>query len=206
MQTLPFHPHGSGRTAHGGVTIVEDEVLILDPTSEEILASAPLPAGVESLETIYEKDLLFSLFPGATWYVGQPWQGTVILTLLEASHDRAAEGFVTFSHPDRPDQSKSWEAQAVPKHDGLTWDIDISLPRSHTYYSDIVFRVRLAGLVFDTLGGVVPAEGQPGASYEAEISNLFTGPEAFSPTRFVTYKISRRPHGFLLRSYKWAWS
>ncbi len=204
MQTLPFHPQGG--MAWGGVAIVKNEIVVLDPTTEQVAAWTGLPEGISSLKAVYENNLLFSLFPDTTWYIGRPWVGHLKLTLLDLDRSRHIEGLATFRRPAAPEQMKPWDAEVAYKSEGPTWDVHLSLPADHPYPVDIVFRTRLVGTVYDTLGGVVPAEGRTGHTYRVGINNLFDSAGVFGQTPYVCYGIGRRPHLYLMNAYSWAWN
>ncbi len=199
----PFHPVGLANT-WGGVEIHGRRVCLWDPATVEIAAEADLPWGMGPAD-LYLRGKLFELFPGETWYTGSPWVGTVEVCILRLEREAVVDGVLAYHRAGgEAGRRQTWEATV--RYGGFepAWDIRVPLPVDHDVPGDVVFRVRVARVIHRLLGGM-PAQGRPGDTVTAGVSNLFGDTTPFHPLPFFVHEVGSHPLLYLERAYAWSW-
>ncbi len=184
MISYPFHPRG---VYPGGVSVQKSRVTVTGSLTGHPVATADLPKGVLPGD-LYRTGQLFDLFPTISWYVAQPWEGEVKLSLVRMDRERQVDGTATFQiGGGAVDGPYSWTAEVVYSERGPIWEIDAPLPMQDGIFNDIGLRLNLSGLIHHFIGGF-PAAGRPGESKVFNLHNRFTK-EDF--TREQPYRITR---------------
>ncbi len=162
MQALPCHPIGA---AAGGIQVVDDQILVFDPLTDEprLNQTCPEACGM-SAANVLTAGVLSTIFPDQHWYLGKPYQAEIALQ-VENREAALVRGTISV-----PRFESLWSAKldySVPKP---RWRYEVLETPPGAHEIDVV----LLGRLIEAVHGL-HTSGGTGASLV--ISNLFSGPD-----------------------------